>query len=335
MPAGAHSDLTILRRNWPEYADPATTHRVVVKGVPIGGVRPVVIAGPCAVESLEQTLSAARTVKAAGGQLLRGGAFKPRTNPYSFQGLGREALEILAEVRRLTGLGIVTEVQDPRLVEEVAGYADMLQLGSRSMQNFPLLVEAGRTDRPVLLKRGFSATLDEWLCAAEYVAREGNRDIVLCERGVRTSCHWSSARSVFDLDVIEPLRRATPLPVIGDPSHATGTWTMVSSVSRAALAAGAHGLLLEVLPPDVDRAVLQCDAEQGVPEEILDEIMTHARDAEVPHLPEEPEEHGTEPAAATAPSKATPTGSTVPPPLRSSDQSAPAAGLLSRPPQRL
>jgi 3-deoxy-7-phosphoheptulonate synthase len=149
---------------WPEYADEKATREVAVRGVRLGGPAPVVIAGPCAVESFDQTLNVARAVKAAGGRLLRGGAYKPRTNPHSFQGLGREGLEILAEVRRLTGLGIVTEVLDPRLVGEVASIADMIQIGSRSMQNFPLLTEVGRAAVPVLLKRGWSATLEEWLC---------------------------------------------------------------------------------------------------------------------------------------------------------------------------
>jgi 3-deoxy-7-phosphoheptulonate synthase len=279
---GISSDLTILRSNWPEYREPVTTREVVVAGVPIGGVHPVVIAGPCAVESYEQTLSAARAVAAAGGRLLRGGAFKPRTSPYSFQGLGSEGLEILRAVSRETGLGVVTEVQDPRLVGQVAETADMLQIGSRSMQNFPLLVEAGRAGRPILLKRGFSATLAEWLCAAEYIAREGCRDIVLCERGVRRHASWSDARSELDLDVIGPARRATPLPVIGDPSHATGDWKRVEEVSLAALRAGAHGLLIEVLPPGMERTELRCDPLQGVSVDALSRIMNFAADWRVP-----------------------------------------------------
>lgn len=279
---GGLSNLSILRHNWPDFVDPATTRVVQVAGVAIGGSRPVVIAGPCAVESYDQTLSAARAVVEAGGRLLRGGAFKPRTSPYSFQGLGEEGLEILALVREETGLGVVTEVQDPRMVEQVAGTADMLQVGSRSMQNFPLLVEVGRADVPVLLKRGFSATLEEWLCAAEYVAREGNQDIVLCERGIRRDCSWSHARSQFDLEVIEPLRRATPLPVIGDPSHATGEWTRVEEVSRAALEAGVHGLLIEVLAPGTERSELRCDPHQGVPEETLRRILEFAGGWSVP-----------------------------------------------------
>jgi 3-deoxy-7-phosphoheptulonate synthase len=266
-------DLGLLRRSWPEYADESTTHRVNVNGVVIGGDERVVIAGPCAVESRQQTMNIARAVKAAGARLLRGGAFKPRTSPHSFQGLGPEGLEILAQVREETGLGIVTEVLDPRLVETVASFADMLQIGSRSMQNFPLLSEVGRTSVPVLLKRGWCSTLKEWLCAAEYVAKEGNRDIVLCERGVRTSCHWSYSRSVLDLNVIEPIRRATPLPVLVDPSHATGDWSLVEPMSRAAVAVGAHGLLIEVIEAGADRSQLKSDAEQGIPPEILTRIV--------------------------------------------------------------
>jgi 3-deoxy-7-phosphoheptulonate synthase len=279
---GISSDLTILRSNWPDYGDAATTHEVVVGGVRIGGVCPVVIAGPCAVESYEQTLSAARVVVEAGGRLLRGGAFKPRTSPYSFQGLGAEGLEILRSVSTETGLAVVTEVQDPRLVGRVAEVAHMLQIGSRSMQNFPLLVEVGRAGRPVLLKRGFSATLDEWLCAAEYISREGCRDIVLCERGVRRQASWSEAHSELDLDVIGPARRATPLPVIGDPSHATGDWKRVEQASIDALRAGAHGLLIEVLPPAVERADLRCDPHQGVSADALHRIMDFATGWRVP-----------------------------------------------------
>lgn len=275
-------DLSILRRCWPKYADAASTHPVQVNGERFGDERPVVIAGPCAVESYEQTLAIARSVVAAGGRLLRGGVFKPRTNPHSFQGLREEGLEILAEVRRQTGIGIVTEVMDPRLVERVAETADMIQVGSRSMQSFPLLTEVGRTSKPVLLKRGWSATLEEWLCAAEYIAMEGNRDIVLCERGIRASCHSSYARNLLDLNVIEPVRRASPLPVIVDPSHATGQWNLVAALSRASLAAGAHGLLIEVVQDRVDRSQLKSDAEQGIPPEVLEEIMDEVRQTRVP-----------------------------------------------------
>jgi 3-deoxy-7-phosphoheptulonate synthase len=268
--------LSVLRRCWPEFADPARTRTVEVRGVTIGGASPVVIAGPCAVESAEQTLEIARTAADLGVRLLRGGAYKPRTNPHAFQGLGLDGLRILEQVREQTGLGIVTEVLDPRLVERVAETADMLQIGSRSMQNFPLLTEVGRTDVPVLLKRGWSSTLEEWLCAAEYIAKEGNREIVLCERGVRSSSHWSYAKSVLDLNVVQTVRELTPLPVIIDPSHATGDWRRVAAMSRAALAAGAHGLLVEVVRSESERAALKCDAEQGVPPDVLAEIVAEA-----------------------------------------------------------
>ncbi len=270
-------DLQILRKSWSPYRDPTTTHQVVVKGVPIGGPDPVIIAGPCAVESYEQTMSLAKLVRGAGVRLMRGGVYKPRTSPHSFQGLGAEGLEILSEVRRATGLGIVTEVMDPRLVEKVAEHADMLQIGSRSMQNFPLLTEVGRTRMPILLKRGWSATLEEWLCAAEYVAKGGNDRIVLCERGIRASCQSGYARNVLDLNVLEPLRRVTPLPVMVDPSHATGQWSLVAAMSGTALAAGAHGLLIEVVESEEQRASLRCDAEQGVTPDILNGIIVAAR----------------------------------------------------------
>jgi len=282
-------ELGILRSGWPDYADLSTTHSVTVRDVEIGGPSPVVIAGPCAVESFEQTLAVARRVRDAGGQLLRGGAYKPRTNPHSFQGLGIAGLEILDEVRRITGLGIVTEVLDPRLVEEVASRADMLQIGSRSMHNYPLLTEVGRASIPVLLKRDRSATLCEWLCAAEYIAMEGNRDIVLCERGVRVSGHSEYARNLLDLNVIEPLRRACPLPVVIDPSHATGDWTLVAPMSRAAIAAGAHGLLVEVINSEEERPLVLCDGEQGITPDVLDELMTLTTNSPgIPTLRREP-----------------------------------------------
>jgi 3-deoxy-7-phosphoheptulonate synthase len=269
-------DLGILRSSWPGYADPATTHEVEVAGVRIGGPEPVVIAGPCAVESYEQTMAVAAAVRAAGGRLLRGGAYKPRTNPHSFQGLGREGLEILAEARRVTGLGIVTEVLDPRLVGQVAEVADMLQVGSRSMQNFPLLVEVGRSGRPVLLKRGWSATLAEWLCAAEYVALAGSRDIVLCERGIRVAVGTEYTRSMLDLQVFGPAKSLTPLPVIADPSHATGDAALVPGMSRAAIAAGAHGLLIEVVLDEAGRRTAKSDGRQGVTPDVLAGIIAAA-----------------------------------------------------------
>jgi len=270
-------DLGVLRRCWPDFADAGTTHAVLVGGISIGGALPVIIAGPCAVESFEQTLAVARVVRAAGLGILRGGAFKPRTYPGSFQGLGEEGLEILAEVRRQTGLAIVTEVLDPRLVERVAAVADMLQIGSRSMQNTPLLAEAGRSGKPVLLKRGWSATLGEWLGAADYVAREGNTRIVLCERGIRVPASEGYARAVLDLNVIHAIRTLTPLPVLVDPSHAAGRWDRVEPLARAALAASAHGLLIEAIAAETDRALLRSDAEQGILPDVLLRIAGEAR----------------------------------------------------------
>jgi 3-deoxy-7-phosphoheptulonate synthase len=270
-------ELKVLRRCWPGFESAATTHPVLVGGIAIGGALPVIIAGPCAVESFEQTLAVARAVRGAGIGILRGGAFKPRTYPGSFQGLGEEGLEILAEVRRETGLAIVTEVLDPRLVERVAAVADMLQIGSRSMQNTPLLIEAGRSGKPVLLKRGWSATLGEWLGAADYVAREGNHRIVLCERGMRVPASEGYARSVLDLNVIHAIRTLTPLPVLVDPSHSAGRWDRVEPLARAALAASAHGLLIEVVAADADRALLRSDAEQGIPPDVLERIAEFSR----------------------------------------------------------
>ncbi|MFC1679144.1 3-deoxy-7-phosphoheptulonate synthase [Elusimicrobiota bacterium] len=279
-PVDSLPDLSVLRRRWPEYADPSAIHDVRVRGVAIGGPGRVVIAGPCAVESLEQTLNIARRVKELGGRLLRGGAYKPRTDPRSFQGLEREGLEILSEVRRRTGLGVVTEVMDPRLVEEVAQHADMLQIGARSMHNYPLLKEVARFRKPVLLKRGFCATLEEWLCAAEYVAEQGNRDIVLCERGTRSSTSWDRVECALELDVVAPLRRATPLPVIADPSHSSERWTQVVDAAKAALAAGFDGLLIETIESEESRSTLRCDSHRGINPDLLAEIMTSASDKE-------------------------------------------------------
>jgi 3-deoxy-7-phosphoheptulonate synthase len=208
---------------------------------------------------------------------LRGGAYKPRSNPHSFQGLGLEALQILAEVRERTGLGVVTEVMDPRLVEEMSAYVDVFQIGSRSMQNFPLLKEVGRTTTPVLLKRGWSSTLEEWLGAAEYIALEGNREIMLCERGIRASCHDGYARHILDLNVIEAVRDAVPFPVIVDPSHAAGIGPRVAALGRAALVAGAHGLLIEVVLSEEQRSELKCDPKQGILPDTLADIAAFAQ----------------------------------------------------------
>jgi len=224
---------------------PGRTHTIVdVAGVPIGGDMVTIIAGPCAVEDRERLLEVARGVRAAGAVLLRGGAYKPRTSPYSFQGLGERGLELLAEARAETGLGIVTEVLDPRDIEAVSRVADMLQVGARSMANYALLKELGRIEKPILLKRGFSATVEEWVGAAEYVLAGGNGQVVLCERGVRSFDRVT--RSLLDVGAVAHLADATHLPILVDPSHAAGRADLVPRLARAGLAAGAHGLVIEV-----------------------------------------------------------------------------------------
>ncbi len=274
-------DLSILRHNWREFQNTTSTHEVSVQGATIGGERPTLIAGPCAVETQEQTLAIAKVVHDMGIRLLRGGAFKPRTNPHDFQGLGVKGLEILSQAREEFGLGIVTEVMDPRMVEIMMSHADMFQIGSRSMYNYPLLKEVGKTKKPVLLKRAWCATLEEWLCAAEYIAKEGNKNIVLCERGIRTSVHWNYSRAILDLNIIEPLRRLTPLPVIVDPSHATGQWSLVPAIARSGLAAGAHGVLIEVALSGEARKTLKCDNEQGISPDQLKELHDFVKNEKV------------------------------------------------------
>ncbi len=217
---------------------------VEVKGVAIGGPRVQVIAGPCSIDSRQSLREAAHAVKEAGATLLRGGAFKPRTSPYAFQGLGEKGLELLAEAGEETGLPVVTELMDPRDTVVVSRYADVIQIGARNMQNFRLLQEAGNAQRPVLLKRGMSATVAEWLMSAEYVAAQGNHRIILCERGIRT--FETATRSTLDLASIPVLKGLTHLPVICDPSHAAGRYDLVAPLARAALAAGADGLMIEV-----------------------------------------------------------------------------------------
>ncbi|HZT74563.1 MAG TPA: 3-deoxy-7-phosphoheptulonate synthase [Terriglobales bacterium] len=218
--------------------------RVRIGGVEIGGDEFVVIAGPCSVESREQTLATAHAAAAAGARLLRGGAFKPRTSTYSFQGLGRRGLEILAEAGAAAGLAVVTEVLAPEDVPLVAEYADMLQVGARNMQNFPLLKRVGGQRKPVLLKRGPGATLAEWLAAAEYILARGNDQVVLCERGIRT--FETFTRNTLDISAVAAIHELSHLPIFVDPSHATGRRSLVASASRAALAAGADGLCVEV-----------------------------------------------------------------------------------------
>ncbi|TQN32008.1 3-deoxy-D-arabinoheptulosonate-7-phosphate synthase [Haloactinospora alba] len=219
---------------------------VRVGGVPIGGDNMTLIAGPCAVETPEQTLAAAQMAKAAGASVLRGGAYKPRTSPYAFQGLGESGCKILADVRAETGLPIVTEVVDAADVDLVAGYADMLQIGTRNMQNFALLQAAGEAGVPVLLKRGMNATIEEWLMAAEYIAQRGNLDIVLCERGIRT--FEKATRNTLDISAVPVAQGLSHLPVIADPSHSGGKRELVLPLSRAAVAAGADGVIVDVHP---------------------------------------------------------------------------------------
>ncbi len=222
---------------------------VVVGGIRIGEQRPVVIAGPCSVETREQTIETARRVKALGAHLLRGGAFKPRTSPYAFQGLGEKGLEILAEARDITGLPLVTEVIGVEVFEAVEAVTDILQIGARNMQNYPLLRRAGKSRKPVLLKRGQSATLEEFLLAAEYLLAEGNQNVILCERGIRTFSDHS--RYTLDINIVPELKSLTHLPVLVDPSHASGKREMVVPLARAAFAAGADGVIVEVHPyPD-------------------------------------------------------------------------------------
>jgi len=223
---------------------------VEVGDVTIGGKEVVVMAGPCAVESEEQLLVTAQEVKAAGATVLRGGAFKPRTSPYEFRGLGEEGLRILAEVAAEVRMPIVTEVMAPDDIDLVSQYADILQIGSRNMQNFVLLDEVGRTKKPILLKRGLSSNIQEWLLAAEYVLVQGNEQVILCERGIRTFENY--ARNTMDINAIPIVEKVSHLPVIADPSHATGKWYLVPPLALAAVAAGADGLLIEVHPnPDL------------------------------------------------------------------------------------
>jgi 3-deoxy-7-phosphoheptulonate synthase len=218
-------------------------------GIAIGGKKIVVMAGPCAVENEEQLVITARAVKAAGANILRGGAFKPSTSPYQFRGLGKQGLELLAKARELTGLPFITEVMSPEDVELVAGYADILQIGARSMQNFALLDKVGKIKKPVMLKRGLSATIQEWLLAAEYILLQGNDQVLLCERGIRTFETYT--RNTMDVGAIAAINRLSHLPIIADPSHATGKWYLVPPVSLASISAGAHGLIIEVHPnPD-------------------------------------------------------------------------------------
>ena len=219
---------------------------VDIRGIKIGDGTPVVMAGPCAVESREQLLETAEIIKEGGAQFIRGGAYKPRTSPYAFQGLEEEGLKYLAEARERTGLAVVTEVTVVEAVDTVAAYADLLQVGARNMQNFGLLKAVGRAGKPVMLKRGLAATIDEWLNAAEYIMNEGNPNVILCERGIRT--YETYTRNTFDVSAIPAIKHLSHLPIIADPSHGTGKWRMIKPVSLASIAAGADGLIIEVHP---------------------------------------------------------------------------------------
>jgi 3-deoxy-7-phosphoheptulonate synthase len=242
---------------------------VQVGTVLFGGDSPAMIAGPCAVESRDQALRTADLVLEAGGVMLRGGAFKPRSSPYSFQGMGEEGLQILAEARERTGLPFVTEVMEPEQVDLVAAYADMLQIGSRNMMNVPLLRRAAASRKPILLKRGFASTIEEWLLSAEYILAEGNDRVVLCERGIRS--FDTATRFTLDLNAVPLIKQLTHLPIIVDPSHGTGLRELVAPMSLAAIAAGAHGLILEV-HDNPEQAL--CDGPQSITAEMLAEIIS-------------------------------------------------------------
>ena len=242
---------------------------VEVRGALVGGSELAMIAGPCSIESEEQVMAAARAVREAGATMLRGGAFKPRTSPYAFQGMGVEGLKILRQAGDEVGLPVVTEVLDVRDTDAVAEYADVLQVGARNMQNFMMLDELGRTKKPILLKRGLSATIEELLSAAEYVLKGGNRDVILCERGIRTFETYT--RNTLDLAAIAALKSLTHLPVIADPSHATGRRDLIAPMCRAALAAGADGLMVEV-HPDPEHA--RCDGPQSLAPQDFTDLMT-------------------------------------------------------------
>lgn len=246
-------------------ADPS---RIPLGGVEVGGRGIVVIAGPCSVEGKDMLRTTATRVRAAGAHGIRGGAFKPRSSPYSFKGMGEPGLQLLVEVREATGLPVVTEVMDTRQVELVAGYADVLQIGTRNMQNFNLLTEVGRVHRPVLLKRGMSATIKDLLLAAEYVMQQGNSQVILCERGIRT--FETATRNTFDLAAIPVLKKETHLPVIADPSHAGGRRDLVAPLAFAAIAAGADGLLVEVHP---DPASAWSDGDQSLDFSEFEQLM--------------------------------------------------------------
>jgi 3-deoxy-7-phosphoheptulonate synthase len=245
---------------------------VNVNGVKVGGSEVIIIAGPCAVESKEQIFETARSVGIDGAKILRGGAFKPRSSPYSFQGMEEEGLKLLQEISKETGLPVVTEVMDTKKVELVAEYADLVQVGSRNMQNFPLLKEVGMCGKPVMLKRGMMATIEEFLNAAEYILHHGNDQVILCERGLRT--FETSTRNTLDLSAVPMLKNLTHLPVVVDPSHGTGHRWMVGPMSKAAVAVGADGIMMEVhYKPEI----ALCDGHQSLTPDLFNELMIDLR----------------------------------------------------------
>jgi 3-deoxy-7-phosphoheptulonate synthase len=246
--------------------------KIPINGHVFGDKKVIVMAGPCSVESREQMMETAVVVKEAGAHMLRGGAFKPRTSPYSFQGMGEAGLKILAETREETGLYVITEVMAPEQVEVVAKYADVLQIGTRNMQNYALLNAVGQTNMPVLLKRGMMSTIEELLMSAEYIMSNGNHKVILCERGIRTFEKYT--RNTLDINAVPVLKELTHLPVVVDPSHATGKWTLVKAASKAAVAAGADGLIIEVHPNPAEAV---SDGEQSLKPRRFIELMTEVR----------------------------------------------------------
>ncbi|MDP3048871.1 MAG: 3-deoxy-7-phosphoheptulonate synthase [Thermodesulfovibrionales bacterium] len=245
---------------------------IKVKGKVIGGKKIPVIAGPCAVENRTIMINIAEKVKAAGASFIRGGAYKPRTSPYSFQGLGEEGLQYLAEASRKTGLPVVTEIMDPRDLETILQYTDIIQIGTRNMQNFRLLLEVGMCNKPVLLKRGLSATIKEWLMAAEYVMSKGNQEVILCERGIRT--FETATRNTLDLSAVPVLKQKTHLPVVVDPSHGVGKWDLVAPMAKAAVAVGADGLLIEV---HTNPENAMSDGEQSLKPDAFKKLMSELK----------------------------------------------------------
>ena len=257
------NDLRLSARN-----DDDKKRTVITVGDAKIGENFIVIAGPCSVESEEQTIRTAQKVKEAGASMLRGGAFKPRTSPYDFQGLGLQGLKILEKAKRETGLPVVTEVADPRDVSWVCEYADVLQIGTRNMQNFSLLKEVGKVERPVLLKRGMYSTLEEWLNCAEYILAEGNPKVILCERGIRTFETYT--RNTLDLSIVPSVKEVSHLPIIVDPSHGTGRLSLIESMSLASMAAGADGIMIEVHHNPCEAI---CDKDQAMPPDMFTDLM--------------------------------------------------------------